>query len=451
MSDLVIEVRGVSKVYRLWNDPAARLVGPIWEMAARWTGGTAAARLRRRAQSMYRDFTALENVSCDVRRGEAVAIIGRNGSGKSTLLQIIAGTLQPTSGTVRTTGRVGALLELGSGFNSEFTGRENVFLNGAVLGLSREEVAAKFAEITAFADIGDFIDQPAKTYSSGMMMRLAFAVQTAVAPDVLIVDEALSVGDAPFQAKCFARIRALQTAGCAILFVSHDISTVRSLCARAVFLDRGSVRSAGDAKAVCDDYQLFCMAAQGIRAVAPAKTPRAAATLNSTFARQANAQRSGTGQVRLIDCYLENLNGRRIEIVEPHEEVFICWVLQAEAVLDAPVIICLTTKTLKGTEIISGTDKIHDHHLSLKPGDTLLARMRYTFPLKADRYYFTSAVFAFPGGRKFKHGVINFEEATLLDMVEYSCHFEVNWDRRWCHYGPVQQDGVLELSQVEVR
>jgi lipopolysaccharide transport system ATP-binding protein len=180
-----------------------------------------------------------------VRRGESVGIIGRNGSGKSTLLQIIAGTLTPTHGRVEVSGRVGALLELGSGFNPEFTGRENLFLNGIILGATPEQMRAKTAEIEDFAEIGEFIDQPVKTYSSGMLLRLAFAVQISLVPDILIVDEALSVGDVFFAQKCTRRMKELQARGTTLLFVSHDMALIRDLCERAIYLRQGSVSFQG--------------------------------------------------------------------------------------------------------------------------------------------------------------------------------------------------------------
>jgi lipopolysaccharide transport system ATP-binding protein len=203
----------------------------------------------------YREFWALKDISFNVKRGETIGIIGRNGSGKSTLLQLICGTLAPTSGSVETNGRVAALLELGSGFNPEFTGRENVFMNGAILGLSLEEVEARFADIIAFADIGDFIEQPVKTYSSGMVMRLAFAVAINVDPQVLVVDEALSVGDERFQRKCFSRIEAIKKGGSTILFVSHSGSTVIELCDAAMLIDSGELLSTGAPKAIVGEYQ----------------------------------------------------------------------------------------------------------------------------------------------------------------------------------------------------
>jgi lipopolysaccharide transport system ATP-binding protein len=255
-SDSVIKVQGVSKAYRIWQDPGARLMAPAINSLARLFPKDSRPHrsLLGRAERYYRDFYALRDISFEVGRGESVGIIGRNGSGKSTLLQIIAGTLSPTSGSVEVDGRVAALLELGSGFNPEFTGRENVFLNGAVLGLTRKEVEERFEAITAFADIGEFIDQPVKTYSSGMQVRLAFAVSINVAADIIIVDEALSVGDVNFQAKCIAALRQLQLRGTTFLIVTHGADVVKSMCQRGVYLKGGRLEASGPAPVVADLY-----------------------------------------------------------------------------------------------------------------------------------------------------------------------------------------------------
>lgn len=210
---------------------------------------------RTRKNRWFNEFVALRGVDIDVRRGETVGIVGRNGSGKSTLLQIICGTLTPNGGSVQVNGRVAALLELGAGFNPEFTGRENIYLNGTVLGLTREEVEARFESIVEFADIHDFIDQPVKTYSSGMYVRLAFAVAINVTPDILIVDEALSVGDEAFQRKCFAKIESIRDSGATVLFVSHSAGAVVELCDRAILLDHGEVIAEGTPKRVISQYQ----------------------------------------------------------------------------------------------------------------------------------------------------------------------------------------------------
>src|SRR5258708_645927 len=236
-SEPIVRAQHLGKVYRLYDRPQDRLLEAL--------------SLGRR--KLHRDFHALDDVSFDVGRGETIGIIGRNGSGKSTLLQMVAGTLTPSAGAVKINGRVAALLELGAGFNPEFTGRENVIINGMLMGLSREEVLARFESIRAFADIDEFLDQPVKTYSSGMYTRLAFAVVAHVDADLLIVDEVLAVGDAFFQQKCMRFLRAFQKRG-AILFVSHDTTSVTALCNRALWLDHGRVRAEGSAEAVSKAY-----------------------------------------------------------------------------------------------------------------------------------------------------------------------------------------------------
>lgn len=254
-SEPIVNVEGISKAYRIWNEPSDRLKSPAIDLLSRLVPkqGRLTRSLRRKARSYYHEFYALDNVTMQVGRGESVGIVGRNGSGKSTLLQIIAGTLHPTAGTVSTHGRIAALLELGSGFNPEFTGRENVYLNASLIGLSREEVDARFDDIAKFAEIGEFIDQPVKTYSSGMYVRLAFAVIVNVDADILIVDEALAVGDVFFVQKCMRFLRAFQERG-ALLFVTHDLATVNNLCDRAIWMDGGTIRTQGEPKAVTELY-----------------------------------------------------------------------------------------------------------------------------------------------------------------------------------------------------
>lgn len=238
--EMAISAENLSKCYQIYDAPKDRLLQML-------------ARGRKR---FYREFWALDDVSLMVEKGETVGIIGRNGSGKSTLLQLICGTLMPTRGHVRGNGRIAALLELGSGFNPEFTGRENVYMNAAVLGLSSSEIDARFDEIIAFANIGDFIDQPTKIYSSGMLVRLAFAVSVGVEPDVLIIDEALSVGDASFQFKCLNRLEELTAKGTTLLFVSHDMTMVKRFCNRVIYLRQGRVVASGAPDEIAELYLL---------------------------------------------------------------------------------------------------------------------------------------------------------------------------------------------------
>lgn len=239
-SDIALRTEGLGKRFDIYDKPQDRL----WQM------------LRPRKAPFYREFWALRDVSLSIRKGETVGIIGRNGSGKSTLLQLICGTLRASTGTVSSEGRIAALLELGSGFNPEFSGRENVYLNGALLGLSRSEINARFDEIADFAGIGDFIEQPTKTYSSGMLVRLAFAVSVCVEPDILIVDEALAVGDASFQFKCLQRLEALAARGTTLLFVSHDMSMVKRFCQRVIYLRDGHLRASGLPEDMAELYLL---------------------------------------------------------------------------------------------------------------------------------------------------------------------------------------------------
>jgi homopolymeric O-antigen transport system ATP-binding protein len=237
-SDIVLRVRNLGKCFRLYNFPKDKLKEVLL--------------LGRRMH--FHEFWAVKNVSFDLRQGETLGIVGRNGSGKSTLLQIICETMCPTEGTVDIFGRVSALLELGSGFDPDFTGKENVYMNASILGLSRREIDDLYPEIIAFADIGDFINQPVRFYSSGMYVRLAFAIAVTVEPRILVVDEALAVGDEMFQRKCFARIRSLKAKGCTILFVSHSGPTVIDLCDRAMLFDRGECILLGSPKQVVANY-----------------------------------------------------------------------------------------------------------------------------------------------------------------------------------------------------
>jgi len=251
-----LRVREVGKTYRLWSTPASRLWVPLLYRASAWLRPLPPLSrwLQRHAAARVHYHQALTGVDFELRRGEALGIIGHNGSGKSTLLQIVAGVLEPTTGTVQANGRIAALLELGSGFNPELTGRENVKVNAAILGLTPTQVRERMDDIVAFADIGDYIDEPVKTYSSGMALRLAFAVQVHTDPDILIVDEALAVGDAAFQAKAMARIDEILRRGTTLLFVGHDLNAVKAFCHRAMLLEKGRIVLQGLPDEVITEY-----------------------------------------------------------------------------------------------------------------------------------------------------------------------------------------------------
>ncbi|MDX9664598.1 ABC transporter ATP-binding protein [Pseudomonas kielensis] len=264
-NDLAISVTGVSKVYHLYEKPQDRLKQILWKSAANPSD----------------EFWALRDINFDVKKGETVGIVGRNGSGKSTLLQIICGTLTPSHGHVERQGRLSALLELGSGFNPEFTGRENVYLSASILGLSKEEIDNRFDKIAGFADIGQFIDSPVKHYSSGMFARLAFSVSVHVEPEILIVDEILAVGDAAFQRRCLSKFYEIRDRGCTILFVSHDQYQVKSVCERALYLKEGQQIMFGPAPRVIDQYMIEMEAQVAQNTPAAFTATQATATVES--------------------------------------------------------------------------------------------------------------------------------------------------------------------------
>lgn len=358
-SEVAIRVENLAKCYHIYDQPRDRLKQfflPHVQKA-----------VRIESRQYYREFWALQDVSFEVNKGETVAIIGRNGSGKSTLLQMICGTLNPTRGSIETNGRIAALLELGSGFNPEFTGRENVYLNGAVLGLSRVEIDAKFDEIAAFADIGEFIEQPVKTYSSGMMVRLAFAVIAHVDADILVVDEALAVGDAVFTQRCMRFIRSFQQQG-TLLFVSHDMGSVTSLCRRGIWLDRGRLAIDGKAKNVCQAYLQHTLQSvygeeeklYAVGVVAADKAPAAAPIevadpASRTLTDDAppildygglfevtdnikSARGFRTGKAELIDIRIENMTNPVERVLQGGERVLVRVRARAIEVLERPIL-----------------------------------------------------------------------------------------------------------------
>lgn len=333
-NDIAIRVQNLSKCYQIYNAPRDRLKQFVVPHLQRMAG--------QRPKQYFREFWALKDISFEIKKGETVGIIGRNGSGKSTLLQLICGTLSPTDGSVETSGRIAALLELGSGFNPEFTGRENVYMNAAVLGLDKKEVDERFDDIAAFADIGVFIEQPVKTYSSGMYVRLAFAVNILSDPEIMIVDEALAVGDMAFQAKCMTALTRIQERGTTVLFVSHDIGALKSLCSQGIYLDRGKIRTIGKAPEVAEKYVKtmheeinvehckftrvapeFVTENMGVREAAAQSLEKNSAVLKRSdeFDKRVAAFRYGSGGARITYVELLNINDEPIQSVEFNQEV----------------------------------------------------------------------------------------------------------------------------------
>lgn len=306
-----------------------------------------------------REFWALRDVSFEVAKGESVGIIGRNGSGKSTLLQLAAGILKPSEGSIATHGRIAALLELGAGFDPEFTGRENVYMNASLLGLPREEVEAKFQSIVDFSEMRDFIDQPVKTYSSGMFVRLAFSVQIHAEPDILIVDEALSVGDVFFQQKCMNHIRRMLDRGITLFFVSHSIAAVKSLCSKAALLEHGRLVEFGAAEAVCSSYQnsesLSTSASAGTvlrQATHPRLSARDVDQLDVNAFRSRLSHRSGTEEVEFIDVRVLDSSFREAKTFGPTPTVVIEAVFAAKVSLPAGAAIGVLIRDSRGVDVV---------------------------------------------------------------------------------------------------
>lgn len=410
MSAPAIRVTNVSKAYRMWHSPAARLqsVGlhGVKRLVPPLSRRCAAAQAK-----LFRDFYALRDVGFELQRGETLGIIGRNGAGKSTLLQIIAGTLAPSMGTVEVNGKVAALLELGSGFNPDFTGRENVYLNGAILGLDENEMRERFAAIAAFADIGDFIDQPVKTYSSGMIVRLAFAVVAHVDADILIVDEALAVGDAFFVQKCMRWIREFKERG-TLLFVAHNAAAVVSLCDRAIWLQDGAVALDGTAKRATEEYLAFFQnqeadpKAKGrglprAASIAPASPPSApppapAAEKPPSFSFDP-ARSYGEGNARIVAVELVSADDpeRRLPAVAGGEHVTLRIVATALAEIRQPIL-GFYLKDHLGQYLFGENTYLSNlgRELVLSPQSHVTAEFSFQMPLLSRGQYMFAAALA---------------------------------------------------------
>ncbi len=337
------------------------------------------------------EFWAVRNVSFSLRAGEALALIGQNGAGKSTLLKLITGTIRPTTGKVHVAGRISAILELGLGFNPELTGRENVYLAGGLMGFSVRELNAFVPEIQEFAELGEFFDQPLRVYSSGMRARLAFAVATCVRPNVLIVDEVLSVGDAAFQRKCFRRIEEYLSAGTALLFVSHNLETVKKLCDRALFLKGGLVEQLGPAKQVCDEYERYLFG--GPRTTQAAQLAPKAETCRFDPSLVASCEMIyGNGKADIEACWLADVKGRRINVVESGIPFRWCYRVRFHEHVARPIF-AMMLKTCEGVALYGVDSK----HLKIdsgnfEAGDVVEVEFTLKNPLAPGVYYLNCGV-----------------------------------------------------------
>ena len=424
-----IVVQGLGKTYRVWHSPANRLKAALATRATRWTQQvpTIAKACTRYHDCLFDEFTALDDIAFELKQGDALGIIGPNGSGKSTLLQIIAGLLAPTQGSVRVMGRVSALLELGSGFNPEFTGRENVYLNGAILGIPRARLDALLPTITSFADIGEFIDRPIKLYSTGMVMRLAFAVQVHVEPDVLIVDEALAVGDAAFQAKAMAKIEQILERGTTLLFVGHDLNAVRTLCDQALYLRSGHIQARGDPEEVTRQYMF------------DVQRTRVQGLLGADTRVDAVDRDCGVRGVRFIDARFAGTGAGRHATVAFGETLDMYFRIALETTVAHPRLF-LDLLDLKGIQITGRLVDIPTY----QDGETLTCRLRLAARLQQGVYRLRVRVANAP----------NPAQAVTLRRHDALLSFEIVDDSRERFLGlfelPMQIDWQETVVQVEV-
>ncbi|WP_284973130.1 ABC transporter ATP-binding protein [Atlantibacter hermannii] len=431
--NVAIEVNNISKCYNIYEKPRDRLL----QMFARTH------------RKFYREFWALKNINFSIGRGETVGIIGRNGSGKSTLLQIICGTLNSSSGEVITRGRIAALLELGSGFNPEFTGSENIYMNGAILGLSRSEMDSKYSDIVQFADIGDFINQPVKNYSSGMQVRLAFSVAIHVEPEILVVDEALSVGDAYFQAKCAQAIAKIIESGATVLFVSHDISSVKSLCSRAILMDKGEVSFIGDVATAIEKYYAGLVNENNTHVE---KSEQVEISLEegldenlfegkALFEKQAEYQRISKGKVSFLNVLLLDKNNKRKEDYFFGDLVTLRQVIKINE--DIPRLgLAYHIRDKHGQDIVYSDTEVEEIESlrNLKSGEVYFIDWKFKVNLREGRYVISSMA-SIPEN-------VNIGDVNVQDFIPISFTFSVVKGKSLPIYGTVYWDNEVKIQRL---
>lgn len=385
MEEIAIKVDRVSKVYRLYDKPVDRVKDALGLSK----------------KKHYKEHYALNDVSFDIKKGESIGIIGTNGSGKSTILKIITGVLNPTGGEVTVNGRISALLELGAGFNMEYTGIENVYLNGTMCGFTREEVDARLKDILDFADIGDFVNQPCKTYSSGMFVRLAFAVAINIDPEILIVDEALSVGDVFFQAKCYKKFEEFKEMGKTILFVSHDLSSISKYCDRVILLNKGDKVAEGSPKEMVNLYKRFLVKQENVNAgdVADKSAAQTSAeNWKSNYTINPNVDEYGTGAANIIDFGLIDEDGRCTNSIIKGTT----FQIKSKVRFFEPVanpIFTFTFKNVQGTAVTGSNTMIEKVDIgTAQPGEIYVATFEQNMSLQGGEYLLSISCTGYANG-----------------------------------------------------
>lgn len=413
---LAISVNEVTKIYKLYDRPIDRLKES----------------LSLTHRSYHRDFFALDKISFQVKKGETVGIIGTNGSGKSTILKIITGVLNPTTGSAEVNGNISALLELGAGFNSEYTGIENIYMNGTMMGFSREQMDAKMQDILGFADIGDFVNQPVKTYSSGMFVRLAFALAINVEPDILIVDEALSVGDVFFQAKCYRRMEEMMKNGTTILMVSHDMGSIIKYCDKVVVLNRGHFVAEGPAGDMVDLYKKIlanqmddleaalhqreeAFAGAASDDTAPETLEAAPLLMRDRMTKNPEVQEYGDGRAEFLDFGTLDQRGNVTNLLLKGEEFTIREVVRFHASLEQPIF-TYTLRDKKGTDL-SGTNTMFEGSeiQPVRAGDCYQVEFRQRMTLQGGEYLLSMSCTGYENGEHVVyHRLYNVASLTVI-------------------------------------
>ncbi|KAF3891111.1 MULTISPECIES: ABC transporter ATP-binding protein [Nostocales] len=438
--EIAISLENVSKCFKRYARPIDRLKEILLP-----------------GKAYAQEFWALRDLSFDVMKGETMGIIGRNGAGKSTLLQVICGTLTPTSGKVQVNGRVAALLELGAGFNPEFTGRENVYMNGAIMGLSKQEVDSRFDRIAAFADIGDFIDQPVKTYSSGMYVRLAFSSAIHVNPDILIVDEALSVGDLFFQAKCMARMRQMMDAGVTVLFVSHDTSAVKTLCRKAVLLNHGELIGYGLADTIVEQY--FTMKVEGEQFVIKPVLPdissnfqplendkflldrKSTFSQNEVFRKKASFQRIQNGKANFANIQILDVEEKEISNLDYEQKIILRMAIEIHEDIEE-LAYGYHIRDKNGSDIVYSDSIIEDRNLkSVKQGEKYIIDWHFKISL-CQGIYNIACVLSVPL-------ILEIGKVDFCDFVPLAVQFTVSPRKGSRLYGSVHWENCVDVQKYE--
>ena len=436
MSKNPISIKHVSKVYRIFDNPTDR----FWEAV---TGGK---------HAKGKDHYALDDINIEVSEGEILGIIGVNGSGKSTLLKIITGVLAPTSGSVEVNGKISALLELGAGFNPEYTGVENIYFNGMVMGFTQKEMESKVQSIIDFADIGDFINQPVRTYSSGMYVRLAYAVAVSIEPDILIVDEALAVGDAYFQMKSMSKMQDLFRKGKTVLFVSHDTASVKNLCTTAIYLDKGRIIARGPAAEVVDLYEsnvrkTMSESGRGAKAdqihtvdISSFKNaPRQKFREDPTYIQRTAAGREGNGKARVCSLQLLDISGEEVSEVIPFESYTLR--LCIEVLEDCQMCIGYHIRDSKNVPIL-GSNTVMENLGEVRgtAGERLVVDFRMKLPLRDGRYNIMTVL---------SQTIFQNRTADFIELTKDGFYFDVLEARPVRIWNTVQLPNTISVERVK--